>query len=58
MEKCNFLIGPTVGCQTDLKAASLFHSYQQEEIKADVKGKMNRLARPAIPLWGEGCLLH
>lgn len=44
MEKCNFLIGPTVGCQTDLKAASLFHSYQQEEIKADVKGKMNRLA--------------
>lgn len=58
MKKYNFLIGPTVGCQTDLKVASMFHSYLHEEIKADVKIKTNRLAWPAIPLQGQGFLLH
>lgn len=57
MEKHNFLIGPTVGCQTDLKVAALLHGYLHEEIKADVKVKTNRLAWPAIPLQGE-CPIH
>lgn len=52
------LIGPTVGCQTDLKVTSLFHSCLHEEIKAGVRIKTNSLAWPSIPPQGQSCLLN